>query len=420
MAGRTMMTRFSGLLMGLLVIGSAFAQTGGAPQQPPPPAPTPAPTPAPAPPPAPTPTPMPPPPAPKTGEQMPPAAGGKFEMEPTEYKFGDVWMGANLSKEFTVRNTGEGPLTLSVRSSCGCTVATNPKSPLPAGESTTFSITYDSKRPGAASKSVTVTTNDPAKPSVTIKVEGNVNPIFEMKPQPNIAFQQVEVGTTATEKMTLTNKYTSPLSLKIKEGQDFGVFEAELKEVEPQKVYDLVVKTKPPLRTGSNHAMINLITSDPNVPEIMVSVFANAQPKVFASPFTIWVTPDRKEPFEQQIRVISKATAPATVKEVKASIEGFKFEILPMESKVEGATQIGQSIKVTVPKYEDIPEAGGKLEIATDDSDPQYQKIEVPIVRRAVPARRATTQPAPGIPPTVAPTPGGATEKQPDQKTSPQ
>lgn len=407
---RKSVLRLGGALLGLVFAASALAQTG---DTKPPPEPTPAPAPQPPPAPSPLPTPVPP-----TGEQAPPPTGGKIEIDALEYKFGDVWAGAKLSKEFTVKNVGEGPLTLSVRSSCGCTVATNPKSPLPPGESTTFTITYDSKRPGAASKTVTVTTNDPQRPQITIKVEGNVNPIFEMKPQANIAFQQVEVNTEATETMRLENKFTAPLSLKIKEGQDFGPFEPELKEIEPQKVYELSVKTKPPLRVGSNHTMINLVASDPNVPEISISVFANAQPKVFASPFTIWVTPDRKEPFEQQIRVISKAASPAHVKEVHSTLEGLKFEILPMEDKAEGATQIGQSIKCTVPAYEDVPEAGGKVEIVTDDADPQYAKLEVPIVRRTVPTRRPTTQAGPLPIPSSAQQPEPA--PRPTQKPSPE
>ena len=71
------------------------------------------------------------------------AAGPRIELSPAEFDFGELWQGMPAEREFTVKNAGDAPLTISSRSNCGCTVATPPKSPLEPGESCTFKIRYD-------------------------------------------------------------------------------------------------------------------------------------------------------------------------------------------------------------------------------------------------------------------------------------
>jgi hypothetical protein len=38
-------------------------------------------------------------------------------------------------------------------------------------------------------------------------------------------------------------------------------------------------------------------------------------------------------------------------------------------------------IRLTIPPYADVPADGAKVEILTDDQDPQYQKLEVRILK---------------------------------------
>lgn len=390
------------LLAVVLVTSSGWAQETGATAPQPTPSPATQPTPH-APPPA-TPPAQPSPVLTRPQAPLPPPADGgtpKMEVSPLEFRFGEVWAGTPMSREFTIKNTGDGALSTKVQSSCGCTVATTPKSPLPPGESTTFTITYDTKRPGPANKTVTITSNDPQRSSIVIKVEGTVNPVFTMTPSSAISFPSLEVTSVSTQMMRLENKYEKPLSLKLKEGQNFGTFDIELREVEPQKVYELVATTKPPLRMGSNHATVELETSDPKIPPLQVSVFANAQPRVFSTPFSIFVTPNRTESYDEMITVITQSAPQAKVTEARCDIPGFAFEILPPEPQPEGVAQITQRIKVRVPKFEDIPETGGMITLMTDDKAPEYQKLEIKVVRRVPPARPATTQPAAPLAPTT-------------------
>ena len=79
--------------------------------------------------------------------------GPRLELSPTVFNFGEVWEGMPARQEFAVKNTGDAPLTLTLKTYCGCTPVTRPKSPLPPGESTTFTVSYSTKRKGPATTS---------------------------------------------------------------------------------------------------------------------------------------------------------------------------------------------------------------------------------------------------------------------------
>ena len=345
------------------------------------------------------------PPAPQSAPAQQPTTGPAPQMEltPKEFNFGDVWQGAPVKRDFTIKNTGSAELTLSTRSSCGCTVATKPKSPLPPGESTTFEISYDTKRFGVAKKKVTVSTNDPAQPNVDIDVTGDVKPLVAITPEERIKFDNLEPGSTATGTVKLENKFERPITLKLKEGQDFGRFDVTFKEIKPGAEYELTATTKPPLTTGWNHAQVVLETGSEAVPTIMVPVQANVQPRVLAFPEMIAVTPDMGQPTQRPVSVEYRVETPIEITDIKASSSAIKWERMPDEAPAPAPSRrAGHKLLVTVPAYADLPDDGARLEIFTSDKDPQYQKVVVRILkisRSAAPRRveaSPASQPAPG------------------------
>ena len=75
--------------------------------------------------------------------------------------FGEVNYAGDGTREFTFTNTGTEPLLITnAKGSCGCTVPDWPKEPIRAGGTGVIKIKYDTKRAGAISKTVTVTTNE--------------------------------------------------------------------------------------------------------------------------------------------------------------------------------------------------------------------------------------------------------------------
>ena len=94
----------------------------------------------------------------------PPPAENKnapeFKFEEEEYNFGTIKQGEVETHNFTFVNTGKEPLIISnAVGSCGCTVPTWPKEPILKGQSAVVQVHYDTKRVGAFTKNVTITSN---------------------------------------------------------------------------------------------------------------------------------------------------------------------------------------------------------------------------------------------------------------------
>ena len=91
----------------------------------------------------------------------------------TDHDFGTLYEADGMvSIEFEFTNTGKVPLILqNVRASCGCTTPEWTKEPVVPGQQGQIKVNFDPKnRPGAFSKTITVTSNaDPAVNTLTIK-----------------------------------------------------------------------------------------------------------------------------------------------------------------------------------------------------------------------------------------------------------
>ena len=107
-------------------------------------------------------------------------SGAKIEFSKETHDYGTVKYGADGTCTFDFTNTGSEPLIISnAKGSCGCTVPEWPKEPIAPGATGTIKVSYDTKRPGAISKSVTITSNDAAEPTKVIRITGNVLPAPE-------------------------------------------------------------------------------------------------------------------------------------------------------------------------------------------------------------------------------------------------
>jgi hypothetical protein len=94
----------------------------------------------------------------------PPAADNpnapEITFETDMHDYGTVKQGGDGNCEFKFTNTGKEPLIISnAVGSCGCTVPTFPKEPILKGQSAVIKVHYDTKRVGAFTKNVTITSN---------------------------------------------------------------------------------------------------------------------------------------------------------------------------------------------------------------------------------------------------------------------
>jgi hypothetical protein len=110
-----------------------------------------------------------------------------IQYESEKFNFGVVDEGEVVSHVYKFKNTGNEPLIISnAKGSCGCTVPTWPKEPVPPGGTGELKVEFNSKgKPGPQSKRVTVTANTtPTETYLEIagEVRGKEQPAAKGKP----------------------------------------------------------------------------------------------------------------------------------------------------------------------------------------------------------------------------------------------
>lgn len=96
----------------------------------------------------------------------------KIVFEEEVFDFGETTEGSIINHTFEFTNTGKVPLIITdARSTCGCTVPTWPKKPIPPGESEDLKVRFDTKNKLKDQKKfITITANThPSQTKVLLK-----------------------------------------------------------------------------------------------------------------------------------------------------------------------------------------------------------------------------------------------------------
>lgn len=107
---------------------------------------------------------------------MPQVQGPGMVFESESIDYGTIEQGADGNRQFVLTNNGTEPLIITnAQGSCGCTVPTFPKEPIAPGAKAVIGVKYDTNRPGAINKSVTITSNAKETPTKVVTIKGMVN-----------------------------------------------------------------------------------------------------------------------------------------------------------------------------------------------------------------------------------------------------
>jgi hypothetical protein len=84
-----------------------------------------------------------------------------MSFEDTKYSFGTITEGDIVKHAYKFKNTGDNPLLISrAQASCGCTVPSYPKEPIPPGGSGEIMVQFNSTgKPGHQQKNVLISSN---------------------------------------------------------------------------------------------------------------------------------------------------------------------------------------------------------------------------------------------------------------------
>lgn len=103
------------------------------------------------------------------------ASAQTISFDKTVYEYGNVKVGADGHRVFTVKNTGDKPLIISrVQASCGCTTPEWSQDPIMPGKTAELKVGYDTKIAGPFTKIIEVYSNDADNSRSVITIKGNV------------------------------------------------------------------------------------------------------------------------------------------------------------------------------------------------------------------------------------------------------
>lgn len=102
----------------------------------------------------------------------------KIQFDGETFDAGEILAGESLKHAFVFHNKGKSDLVIeSAKASCGCTASAPKEKIIKPGESSSIEATFNSQgREGAQHKTITVVSNDPNTPKVTLHLKCNVKP----------------------------------------------------------------------------------------------------------------------------------------------------------------------------------------------------------------------------------------------------
>lgn len=251
-----------------------------------------------------------------------------IEFETPVYQFGTVQQGEEIRYDFKFFNKGNQVLEISeVRPGCGCTTAGEWTKVVKPGESGTIPIKLSTDRfKGPLSKSVTVSSNDPKRPTSFLQIKGKVWMPVMVDPQVAAFPALKSLNDVKTSTIKIVSQVETPLEIKNLrvEGEKFKV---ALKTITEGKEYQVEITTVPPLVYGSNRGTVRWETNIPEAEKGQITASAYVMAPVQVVPNRILLNDGvLKKPMKKYLTVLTYEDTPIEVSDVKISIEGVKIE----------------------------------------------------------------------------------------------
>lgn len=184
-----------------------------------------------------------------------------------------------LKTKVIVKNTGNEDLKiLNVKPSCGCTAAPIDKNLLKPNETATIDLSFNvGTNPGVNSKTLTITSNDPANGTKIFRLQAElVKPIVFSSQY--FTFNNLKVGTESTSTITIENISGKDIKLS---GIDINTKEVKInlkdgKVLKAGEKFDLVAKVTPE-KAGFINCIIKMTTNHPDMTEVQVTGYGKVE-----------------------------------------------------------------------------------------------------------------------------------------------
>jgi hypothetical protein len=312
---------------------------------------------------------------------LPVAAGAapRIAGESGTFAFGAVERGTRVEHTFVLPNAGDAQLVVDqVKTTCGCTVAVVSAREIPPGGAARIAVSLDTAGLGGpTTKVISVHTNDPDRPVVSLALTGDV--LADLLVAPDALYLgRVRRGEPARRELLVTRGRPGSAAVVTAVEPSSGIVRARLERRADGPGQRLLVALDPRAPLGRFHDELRLRTTSARQPVLTVAVFGSVEGDVLVLPpqVSFGVTRATARP-EREVFIRTRGTRPLTVTRVAAPEDIVAWELSPVREGVEYRLLLRLRDGVRPGKIESA------VEIFTDH--PDEQRLVVPlyaIVRR--------------------------------------
>jgi len=317
------------------------------------------------------------------------AGSAKIQFATMSYDFGRLSSGQAARHDFIFTNTGYAVLEITgVKPACGCTAAGEWSKIVEPGQTGTIPLQFNSAGfSGLVVKTATVTCNDPASPSVTLQLSGNVWKEIDVVPQFAVLNGSSESVADAKATVKIVNNGEMPLGITGLEVNN-PMFVAEYKTNQPGKEIEVFVKAVPPLNPNMTHGVITLKTTSTNVPQVQITAMLMLQPVISVSPQQITLpAPPLNNGYIHTVTIRNIGTN--VVKLSEPTVSDSRIGVAVKETEVGKAF----NVEVNIPQGF-VAKPGPATELVLKSTHPQFPELKIPILQAG---------PAPATPAAIPP-----------------
>jgi len=284
------------------------------------------------------------------------------------YDFGKVDNAGTADHTFTIWNEGDAPLTITkVRACCGAKTTLGSKTISP-GTNTTVAVKLSlRRRRGALRKSIYVVSNDPVRPRLQLRIQGQVVAQLDVRPG-HVNFGAVSTNSVMRKEVLVTSQLAGNLRVT-NVTSSVACFSADF-EMTATNSYRIAISTVPPFPEGTTRGQIEAFTDSEKYPSIRIPVTASVVNDVLVVPRAVVLrASDQPVAVTRYVVLRSRSKRSFSVLDVESPSSGTETTI----SKYPGGGYRCELKNLTV----DMNLNGKKIVIHTDH--PDSPAVSVPI-----------------------------------------
>jgi hypothetical protein len=194
------------------------------------------------------------------------------------YNAGDLIQGDVIVHDFVLKNAGNDPLSLQVKScTCGGVKYETPAAPIAHGKSDKIRVSIPTRYlKGNYKRDILIQTNDPENKELNFTIQANIHEILTILPR-YVDFGRVKIGLNQGQEIDITNNGKEPvtiLQIEAKPAASFAVSPQGKVTLQPGQKKTLTLTFNPGKDPGEVTGSVLMKTDMKRLPEIKLSASA--------------------------------------------------------------------------------------------------------------------------------------------------